>query len=225
MRHSKFFLWLLLLAAATIVPIETLSAKNRSVPTINQEKAKEAAREQVWWKDRVCTLSTLANDFLESIYGKHTYKGLSALQVVYGWVLRPDAWKEEPMIYIPDSDLRKQLGIEGEYAKFAELFDDTLGYRLNTLGSDLPERIRPMVRESKAAVELDEKVGMIILLTKGELVKARPDSIPPLPNWRVEGEILYNDTPLWVMILIPLLLFISVYSIWLHKNKHGKMEK
>jgi len=209
MRIFKDTLWLLLLASATFISTTTVSAK-RSVPTINREKAKEAAREQVLWKGRSCPLSTLAKDFLVSVYGKTTYKGLSAVQVVYGWMLRPDVWKDEQMIYVPDTDLRKRLNINGEYAKFSELFDDTLGYRLNNLGSDLPERMRPMVRESQAAIELDEKVGMIIMLTKGKLVKALPDSIPPLPKWRLEAEILYNDTPLWALILIPLTIGIII---------------
>ena len=141
-------LWLLFLATATI--------SARSIPTINAEKAHEAARQQV-----------------------KTYKGLSAVQVVYGWHLRPDVWKDEPMIRITDSNLRQQLGIDGEYARFSELFDDTLGYRLNTLGADLPERMRQLVRESSAVVELDEKVGMIILLTQGKLIQPRPDTMKP----------------------------------------------
>ena len=136
MQHFKYsLLWLLLLASTTI--------SARSIPTINADKAHEAARQQVVWRDRVCPLATLANDFLESIYGKTSYKGLSSVQVLYGWHLRPDVWKDEPMILISDTNLRSQLGIEGEYAKFSELFDDTLSYRLNTLGADLPEKDAP----------------------------------------------------------------------------------
>jgi len=113
MRPSKrTLLWLLLLATATI-------ATARSIPTINAERAREAAHEQVWWDDRVCPLATLAHDFLESVYGQSTYKGLSAVQVVYGWRLRPDVLKDEAMIYLPDADLRRQLHIEGDYAKFS----------------------------------------------------------------------------------------------------------
>ena len=145
----------------------------RCIPTINAEKAHEAARQQVVWENRVCPLATLANDFLESVYGKKTYKGLSAVQVVYGWHLRPDVWKDEPMIRITDSNLRQQLGIDGEYARFSELFD-----------------------ESSAVVELDEKVGMIILLTQGKLIQPRPDTMKPLSGWRVEAEILYRKAAL-----------------------------
>ena len=137
----------------------------RSIQTINADRAREVAREQIVWNGRLCTFSTFALDFLRSVYGENQnrYQGLSPEQVVCGWILRPDVWKEEPMIRIPDANLREQLHIKGEYAKFAELFDDTLGYKLNTLGADLPERMRQMARETPAAVGLDEKVGEIIL--------------------------------------------------------------
>ena len=172
------------------------SSPSRSIQTINAEKAREVAREQVIWNDRVCPFSTLALDFLESVYGKSSYKGLMPEQVVYGWLLRPKVWKDEPMILIPDANLRRQLNIEGKYAKFSELFDDTLGYRLNNLGSDLPPEMRQLVRESAPVVELDEKAGMIILLTQGRLIQPRPDSIPPLSKLRVELEVLYNKISL-----------------------------
>lgn len=172
------------------------SSPSRSIQTINAEKAREVAREQVIWNDRVCPFSTLALDFLESVYGKSSYKGLMPEQVVYGWLLRPEVWKDEPMILIPDANLRRQLNIEGKYAKFSELFDDTLGYRLNNLGCDLPPEMRQLVRESAPVVELDEKAGMIILLTQGRLIQPRPDSIPPLSKLRVELEVLYNKISL-----------------------------
>ena len=172
------------------------SSPSRSIQTINAEKAQEVAREQVIWNERVCPFSTLALDFLESVYGKSSYKGLMPEQVVYGWLLRPEVWKDEPMILIPDANLRRQLNIEGRFAKFSELFDDTLGYRLNNLGSDLPPEMRQLVRESAPVVELDEKAGMIILLTQGRLIQPRHDSIPPLSKLRVELEVLYNKISL-----------------------------
>ena len=181
-------------------PLSTISA--RSIQTINADRAREVAREQIVWNGRLCTFSTFALDFLRSEYGENRYKGLSPEQVVCGWIMRPDVWKEEPMIRIPDANLREQLHIKGDYAKFAELFDDTLGYKLNTLGADLPERMRQMARETPAAVSLDEKVGEIILLTKGELFQPRPDDMKPLPAWRVEVEIFWNNTPWWVLLIL-----------------------
>ena len=214
MQHFKYLLlWLLLMSTATI--------SARSIPTINAEKAHEAARQQVVWRNRVCPLATLANDFLESIYGKTSYKGLSSVQVLYGWHLRPDRWKDESMILIPDNHLRHQLGVKGEYAKFSELFDDTLGYRLNSLGAELPGKMRQMVRESAPAVELDEKVGMIILLTQGKLITPRPETMEPLSPWRVEAEILYNDAPFYMILLFVglFVVIILIYRFFIRKRE------
>ena len=221
MRRSRLLLWLLCLATATIASTATATAAaaQRAVPTINAEKARAAAREQVMWHDRVCPLSTLAHDFLKSVYGKSTYKGLSAVQVVYGWRLRPDAWKDEQMILIPDADLRSRLGIEGQYAAFSQLFDDTLGYRLNTIGDDLPERMRQLVRESAPVVELDEKVAQIILLTQGALIQPRPDSIPPLGSLRVEAEVLWNDQPNPLLIILVLAAALPLAHLLRRKKK------
>ena len=192
------------------------STSARSIQTINADKAKEVAREQVLWNGRLRPFSTFAQDFLKSIYGKNCYKGLSPEQVVYGWLLLPEVWKDEPMIYIPDADLRHQLSIEGEYAKFSELFDDTLGYKLNMLGSDLPERMRPLVRETPAVVSLDEKVGDIILLTKGQLFQPRPADMAPLSSWRVEAEIFWNAMPPWA-VLLSIAAIIAILAILLKK--------
>ena len=185
----------------------------RSVPTVNAVRASEVAREQVVWNDRLCPFSTFACDFLQSVYGATSYKGLTAEQVVCGWLLRPDAWKDEPMIHIPDASLRQQLHIAGEYARFSELFDDTLGYKLNTLGSDLPEPMRQLVRQSSAAVRLDDKVGDIILLTKGQLFRSRPADMEPLPAWRVEAEVCWNHTPGWAILLTISLMVLALVLI------------
>ena len=191
------------------------SSSARSIQTINADKAKDVAREQVVWRGRLCPFSTFAHSFLQSVYGKNRYKGLSPEQVVYGWLLRPEVWKDEPLIHIPDADLRHQLHIEGEYARFSELFDDTLGYKLSSLGSDLPERMRPLVRETPAVVSLDEKVGDIILLTQGRLFQPRPTDMPPLSSWRVEAEILWNVTPPWAVLLS--MAVIAILAILLKK--------
>ena len=180
----------------------TLPASARSIQTINADKAREVAREQIVWNGRLCPFSTFALDFLKTVYGDKSYKGLTPEQVVCGWILRPEVWKEEPMIHIPDANLRQQLKIAGEYAKFSELFDDTLGYKLNTIGADIPERMRQLARETPAAISLDEKVGEIILLKKGELFQPRPADMEPLPSWRVELEIRWNHTSSWVILML-----------------------
>ena len=192
-----------------------LGCAARSIQTINADKAREVARDQIVWRGRLCPFSTFALEFLRDVYGKNSYKGLSPEQVAYGWMLRPEVWKDEPMIHIPDADLRQQLNIEGEYARFSELFDDTLGYKLNTIGSDLPEKMRQFARETPAVISLDEKVGEIILLTRGQLFQPRPADMEPLPSWRVEAEVLWNNTPTWAILLAIAVIIAILVQIWL----------
>jgi hypothetical protein len=133
-----------------------------------------------------CT-STLAHDFLNKLYGKSTYKGLSAEQVVYGWLARPDVWKAEPMIRVKDKQLQRELGVRSEYVSLNQLFNGE-SYKLNSI---LKEGKQP----TKAMRELDEKVGLILMLTEGQLIKPLPQGMPPLSDTRIEAEICYNQIP------------------------------
>ena len=82
--------------------------------------------------------------------------------------------------------------------------------------------MRQMVRESAPVIELDEKVGMIILLTQGKLITPRPEKMEPLCPWRVEAEILYNDVPFY-MILLSVGLFVLIILIYRFIRKRGVM--
>ena len=191
------------------------SASARSIPTINQEKAEQMARMQVIYNDRVAPFSTLAHDFLQKIYGKSSYKGLSAEQVVYGWMSRPDAWKDEPMIRIKDGHLRHQLGIEGQYASLAQLFDGN-DYRLNDL------IVANGNQSDKAIRELDEKVGLIIMLTTERLIQQLPEDVEPLSDSKISAEILYNTIPFSkVLFMFCLTLgFLSFFLMLYDNSRH-----
>ncbi|MBQ9229813.1 MAG: cytochrome c biogenesis protein CcsA [Prevotella sp.] len=178
LRKGTLILTLFVMGA----PLSTLSA--RSIPTINKEKAERMARMPIIYNDRVAPLSTLAHDFTQKLYGKSSYKGLCAEQVLYGWLQRPDVWKDEPMLKIKDAKLRQQLGIEGKYAKLSDLFDGE-EYKL--------QHLIEQGQESKAVRELDEKVGIILMLTNGSLI--RPAKGMELSERKTSAEILYNNLP------------------------------
>ena len=173
---------LIFLAIFALTANNPLSA--RSIPTINEEKAEKLARMPIIYNDRVTPLSTLAHDFTQKLYGKSSYKGLCAEQVLYGWLQRPDVWKNEPMLKIKDAKLRQQLGIKDKYAKLSDLFDGD-EYKLQGLIEN--------GQETKAVRELDEKVGIILMLTNGSLIK--PAKGVEVSESRISAEILYNNLP------------------------------
>ena len=59
-----------------------------------REVAEEYGRTYVYYNDRICPMQTLARDFTLKLYGKTTYKGLSAEQVLTGWIFYGDSWRK-----------------------------------------------------------------------------------------------------------------------------------
>jgi len=176
-------------SALVLVFLASLSsASARSIPTINKERAAQAARMQVIYNDRVVPLNTLARDFLAKIYGRTSYKGLSAEQVIYGWISHPEKWKDEKMIKIKSADMRRYLGIDGKYASMQDLFDGQ-DYKLQRIPDNM------FSGNNKAVAELDEKVGLILMLTNGSLIKPLPKGGVRLSDARLEAELLYNAIP------------------------------
>ncbi|MBR3455396.1 MAG: cytochrome c biogenesis protein CcsA [Bacteroidaceae bacterium] len=184
---------------------------NRKIATINEDKAKLLRREQVIYNDRVAPFNTLARDFLIKIYRKPTYKGLSAEQVVSGWTYSPADWKDEPMIYIKSSELRELLHIEGKYARLSDLFDGE-EYKL----TPLIQRYQRQEKLSKAIEEVDEKVGLILMVTNGTLIVPLPSdgSVERLSEMKVDAELLYNSIP-FTKILFMLNLTVGIIGFLL----------
>lgn len=81
------------------------------------------------YNGRIAPVSTLAREFCLKIYGSGSYKGLTSEQVVTGWLFYYDDWKREPMIKVKGEDVRRRLGIKGEYASLQDFYDYK-GYKL-----------------------------------------------------------------------------------------------
>ena len=186
----------------------SIGATARSLPTVSDEKAEQMARMQVIYNDRIAPFNTLAQDIVKKIYGSDSYHGLSAEQVVYGWIARPDVWKDEPLIKIKDSRLREELGIKGNYACLSELTK-----HIDKLAST------PSYRS------VDEKVGILLMLANGTLIKPLPKDVAPLTKERVEAEILYNAIPFnKIMFMYHLSLGIIAFILFLWNQRTGKMK-
>lgn len=177
-----------------------LSARTQ-LPAFNREKADSLALRQVIYNDRVAPFNTLARDFVVKITGQTSFRGLTPEQVVSGWLLRPDAWQHEPMILVKSSELRQILHIDGKYARFTDFFD-TNGYILQRYDKGHSDPMQSSASPSsplqKAIEETDERVGLILMLTNGTLIRPLPTdgSVRPLSDTRLKAELIYNRWPL-----------------------------
>lgn len=185
-------MWVLLLLCTG----SPLHAGRRSLPALARRQADSLARTQVIYNDRVAPLNTLARDFVLKLAGQPAYGGMTPEQVLSGWLLRPEVWQEEPMIRIKSAELCRLLHLEGPYARLTDLFDGE-NYRLQAYwkGGHAPSgEMSPLQR---AIVETDEKVGLILMLRNGTLIRPLPDdgSVKPLSDVRISAELLYNRIP------------------------------
>lgn len=173
-----------------------MQVQGRMLPVLNIRQADSLASEQVIYHDRVVPFNTLARDFVMKLTGRASYAGLTPEQVIGGWLLRPEVWRYEPMIYIKNRELCRLLNLKTSYASVTDLFDGQR-YRLQDFWQGGRETGRKMSPLEKAIVETDEKVGLILMLQKGTLIRPLPKdgSVKPLSLSKVRAELIYNRIP------------------------------
>ena len=173
-----------------------MQVQGRTLPVLNIRQADSLASEQVIYHDRVVPFNTLARDFVMKLTGRASYAGLTPEQVIGGWLLRPEVWQYEPMIYIKNRELCRLLNLKTSYASVTDLFDGQR-YRLQDFWQGGRETGRKMSPLEKAIVETDEKVGLILMLQKGTLIRPLPKdgSVKPLSLSKVRAELIYNRIP------------------------------
>lgn len=170
----------------------TAFAEEKAPRTLSREAAEAFGDLYVCHNDRICPLQTLAKDFTAKIYGKTSYKGLMAEQVLAGWFFFYDYWKEEPMIKIKGADAKALLGIDGKYAKLTD-FADHKGYKLEeALRNEDGDNIKNLY-------SANEKFNLISMLCTGSLLKIYPySSDGSTPVWysladRLPGDMSYEE--------------------------------
>ena len=216
LRKGGFLTVFLLLGTGVSV-----QAQGRKLPVLKQRQADSLAAVQVIYHDRVTPFNTLARDFVLKLTGRPTYKGLTPEQVVGGWLLHPEVWKDEPMIRIKSAALRRRLGLEGDFARLSDLFDGQT-YRLQAYwdasAGKAGDKLSPL---EKAIVETDEKVGLILMLQNGTLIRPLPTdgSVAPLSDVKVRAELLYNRIPFSrVLFMFNLTMGLLAFGLLLYKG-------
>ncbi len=184
-----------------------------ALPVVKRTQADSLATLQVVYNDRIAPFNTLARDFVQKIYGRPTFRGITPEQVVSSWMLYPEEWDRVPIIRIKDRELRAALGVKEEYASLNQLYDGTR-YKLQPLwqreqagrsetaskqAQDELARSLPdgngLSKRARAIQETDEKVGLILMLRQGTLVRPLPSGVPRLTTRKVNAELWYNRIP------------------------------
>ncbi len=168
LRHPllrKGALAIMLLLPTAGIAAETQANLPKALP---KEVAAQWGRLYVYYNERVSPLQTLAQDFTVKLCGKRSYRGLTAEQVLSGWVFYYNQWKEEPIIRIKNKRVRALLGLQGSHASLRD-FVDLNGYKLEqTL------RTTDNPKDKRALEEANEKFNLVSMVCTGSLLKLFP---------------------------------------------------
>ena len=191
----------------------TFAQETQKLPIIPLEEAEEKTDMQVIYHDRVVPLNTLARDFVKKLYGKDSFSGLTAEQILLSWQRHPQEWAYVPAIKIKSEELRARLGLSGEYARMVDLFAQG-DYRLRQWWQTDNDGNKPSPLQ-KAITETDEKVALILMLQRGTLIRPLPQdgSVEPLGETRLKAELLYNRIP-FTKILFMFNLTFGIILLW-----------
>ncbi len=155
-----------------ILPFNSVFGEAKDTPpTLSRELADKMGHLLVNYNDRICPLQTFAIDFTKKLCGKKSYKGLSAEQVLSGWLFYGDKWNQEPMLKVKGSELLVKLSTDSPIS-LNSLFDPIQGYKLGPLVNESQQGVEDALH--KQARQLDDKLMLIMELRQGLLLKLFP---------------------------------------------------
>ncbi len=140
---------------------------------------------------RIEPVNTLASDLLRKITKKDNWEGLSPVEFFVGMSANPDKWKSVPIVKVGNPELRKLLGISGDFISFNQMFDPAGNYRLNELVQQSYNKKQTTRNKfDKEAISVDERVNICYQIFKGDFLK-----IFPVPNDERKAWVTHSTIP------------------------------
>ena len=152
-------------ALLLMVPLQS-----QALTTFSEEQANEFGQLCINYNDRICPVQTFALDFTRKLYGKSSYKGYTAEQVLCGFIFHREEWNKEPIVRIKSGEVRHALNLP-EYTSVASLFDEQ-GYRLGTYIQQFYMGNNDKLHEE--VMKVDDKIMLVMQLSRGNLLKLFP---------------------------------------------------
>ena len=156
--------------------IQTLHAESATSNLPNAVLPKETAEKfgelHILYNDRICPVQTFALDFCKKIYGARSYQGLTAEQVLSGWVFYGNTWANEPFIKIKSGEMKTAMNLP-DYASLNTFFNREMGGY--TIGQYVQEYYNGQQDKfHQQAADIDGKIQIIMELREGISLKVLP---------------------------------------------------
>ncbi len=160
----------LLRKASMAVLVLLLPMQAQALNTLSEQQAEQFGHLCINYNDRICPVQTLALDFTRKLYGKSSYNGYTAEQVLCGFIFYREEWSQEPIIRIKSGEVRQRLHL-AEYVSLASMFDDggyILGPHIQNYYMGSNDKFHEEV------MKIDDKLMLIMQMSKGERLRMFP---------------------------------------------------
>ena len=163
----------LILSMANIQTLHAESATgNLQNAVLPKETAEKFGELHILYNDRICPVQTFALDFCKKIYGARSYQGLTAEQVLSGWVFYGNTWANEPFIKIKSGEMKTAMNLP-DYASLNTFFNREMGGY--TIGQYVQEYYNGQQDKFHQQVaDIDGKRQIIMELREGVSLKVLP---------------------------------------------------
>ena len=156
--------------------IQTLHAESATGNLQNAVLPKETAEKfgelHILYNDRICPVQTFALDFCKKIYGARSYQGLTAEQVLSGWIFYGNVWTNKPFIKIKSGEMKTAMNLP-DYASLNTFFNREMGGY--TIGLYVQEYYNGQQDKfHQQAADIDSKIQIIMELREGNSLKVLP---------------------------------------------------
>ena len=163
----------LILSMANIQTLHAESATgNLQNAVLPKETAEKFGELHILYNDRICPVQTFALDFCKKIYGARSYQGLTAEQVLSGWVFYGNTLANEPFIKIKSGEMKTAMNLP-DYASLNTFFNREMGGY--TIGQYVQEYYNGQQDKfHQQAADIDGKIQIIMELREGISLKVLP---------------------------------------------------
>lgn len=179
--------------------IQTLHAEsatgNLQNAVLPNESAEKFGELHILYNDRICPVQTFALDFCKKIYGARSYQGLTAEQVLSGWVFYGNTWANEPFIKIKSGEMKTAMNLP-DYASLNTFFNREMGGY--TIGQYVQEYYNGQQDKfHQQAADIDGKIQIIMELREGISLKVLPYTFTKNVKATKEHSFIKAGTTTW----------------------------
>ena len=179
--------------------IQTLHAEpatgNLQNAVLPKETAEKFGELHILYNDRICPVQTFALDFCKKIYGARSYQGLTAEQVLSGWVFYGNTWANEPFIKIKSGEMKTAMNLP-DYASLNTFFNREMGGY--TIGQYVQEYYNGQQDKfHQQAADIDGKIQIIMELREGISLKVLPYTFTKNVKATKEHSFIKAGTTTW----------------------------